>query len=76
MRLVSAFPARLLDSSSPPAEHPFAWVELIVDRDGTGEGQMIAAASITLAEEGLIRVESAGAPSVPITYVATDSPPR
>lgn len=78
MRLVSDFPARVLDSSDPSGSdaHPFAFIELIVGRDGTGEGQMIAAASITLSEEGTIQLESAGAPVLRITDVATDSPAR
>ncbi len=77
MRLVSAFPARVLDSSDPVGtrEHPFAFVELTVDRDGTAEGRMIAAASISFAENW-IRLESAGAPALQIIDVATDSPPR
>jgi len=77
MRLVSAFPARILDSSDPvgTSAHPFAFVELIVDRDGKAEGHMIGAASIAFAAGGMIRMESAGAPAVRINKVATDSPP-
>ncbi|MCP3964173.1 MAG: hypothetical protein GY719_40605 [bacterium] len=76
MRLVSDYPARLLDSSDTvTSEHPFAFVELIVDRDGTAEGQMVAAASIAFAEGGVL-IESAGAPPYRIIDVRTDSPPR
>ena len=77
LRLVSAFPARVLDWSDPAGsrKHPFAFLELTVDRDGTAEGRMIAAASISFVENG-IRVDSAGAPVLQIFDVATDSPPR
>ena len=68
----------MLDSSDPVGsdEHPFGFVELTVGRDGTAEGLMIAAASITLSKEGTIHIESAGAPSLRIINVATESPQR
>lgn len=77
MRVVSDFPARLLDSSDPAGskEHPFALVEMIVHRDGTAEGRMIAAASISLAQ-GRILVESAGAPVIGIIDVVAEPPLR
>lgn len=75
MRLVSDFPARLLDSTDPvTSDHPFAFIELTVGRDGTAEGLMIAAASITFAE-GNIVFESSGAPLFRIVDVASDPPP-
>jgi hypothetical protein len=76
MRLVSDFPARLLDSSDPVGsdEHPFGFIELIVAPDGTSEGQMIAAASISFADEGTIRIQSAGAPAYRIIDVTAASP--
>lgn len=76
MRLVSDHPARLLDSTDPlSSEHPFAFVELIVDRDGSSEGQMVAAASITFADGGIV-LQSAGKAPYRIVGVATDPPPR
>ena len=77
MRVVSEFPARILDSSdrSGSVEHPFGLVELTVGPDGKAEGQVIAAASITLAE-GMILFESAGEAAYRIIDVVTDPPLR
>lgn len=77
LRLVSDFPARVLDPTDPSGstEHPFALVELTVGRDGKAEGLLVAAASITLAEKEIL-FESAGAPAYRIVDVATNPPLR
>ena len=63
IRIFSAFPMRLLDKSDPPvdAEHPFGFMELAVDANNMGEGQLIAAAGVTITD-GNIVMSSAGAP--------------
>jgi len=74
LRLVSAHPVRMLDSSDSVGsnEHPFGFIEMIVHSDGTTEGQMLSAASITFADAGTIQIQSAGAPAVPILDVTVE----
>jgi hypothetical protein len=73
VRLFSDHPLRLLDKSDElgkPA-HPFAFVELEVDRYGVGEGKMIAAASLEVVDGDLV-IQSAGAEGFRLTDVAAD----
>ena len=74
LRVFSAYPARIFDRSDPVGtpDHPFAYIELVVDKDGKGSGQMISAASLKVSDQGL-ELESAGAPIVAITDVVATS---
>lgn len=74
LRVFSAYPARIFDRSDPlgSPEHPFAYIELVIDKDGKGSGQMISAASLKVSDKGL-ELESAGAPIVAITDVVATS---
>lgn len=77
LRVFSDQPARLLDRSDPAGspDHPFAYIELIVDEKGEGQGRMIAAASLAFTDDGL-SIASAGAPVVEISNVRLELPPR
>jgi hypothetical protein len=76
LRVFSDQPARLLDRSDPAGspDHPFAYIELIVDEKGEGQGKMIAAASLAFTEDGL-SIASAGAPVIEISNVRLALPP-
>ena len=75
IRIFSAFPMRLLDKSDPPvdAEHPFGFMELAVDANNVGEGQLIAAAGVTITD-GNIVFSSAGAPVYKLTDISGQAP--
>lgn len=76
LRVFSPHPLRLYDKSEAPGTHeyPFGYMELFVDASGKGSGALVAAASLSVSEEGL-RFDSAGAPVVVVDRVETDSPP-
>lgn len=76
LRLISDHPLRLYDKSDPPGsdDHPFGWIELIVDESGTGTGVLVASASLAITDEGL-RLDSAGAPVIAIDEVHSSAPP-
>ena len=77
LRLISDHPLRLYDKSDPAGSdaHPFGYLELIVDSAGTGTGTLIAAASLSFVDEGLM-LDSAGAPVIAIDEVHTNRPPE
>jgi hypothetical protein len=77
LRLYSERPLRLYDDSDPPGSeaHPFGFIELVAGASGKGTGQLIAAASLALNEEGGLHIESAGTPVIKIIEVTTDRPP-
>ena len=77
VRICSDHPLRLYDKTDPPgsAAHPFGFLELVADATGKGTGSLVAAASLSIGDEGL-RIESAGTPVVRIYDVTTDRPPR
>jgi hypothetical protein len=77
LRLFSPHPLRLYDKSDAPGTHahPFGYMELFADASGKGSGALIAAASLSVSDEGL-RFDSAGVPVVVVERVETDSPPR
>lgn len=76
VRFYSDHPLRLYDKTDPAGAtaHPFAFLELLADASGKGNGSLIAAASLTIDDDGL-RMESAGVPVVRVYSVETDSPP-
>lgn len=76
VRFYSDHPLRLYDKSDPAGSnaHPFAFLELLADASGKGNGSLIAAASLSVGDDGL-RMESAGVPVIRVYSVETDSPP-
>jgi hypothetical protein len=77
LRVFSDHPLRLYDKSDPPGsnQHPFGFMEMIADASGKVTGTLIAAASLTVDDEGL-RLESAGVPVIQLGDARTDSPPK
>ena len=77
LRLISDHPLRLYDKSDPPGSdaHPFGWIELVIDASGGGTGVLVAAASVSLSDEGL-HLDSAGAPIFTIDEVTSSAPPQ
>lgn len=78
VRFYSDHPLRLYDKTDPAGSsaHPFAFLELVADASGAGEGTLIAAASLALDDDGSLRMESAGVPVIRVYAVETDSPPK
>jgi hypothetical protein len=76
VRFYSDHPLRLYDKTDPAGStaHPFAFLELVADASGKGSGTLIAAASLTVGDDGL-RMESAGTPVIRLYNVVTDRPP-
>ncbi len=77
VRFYSDHPLRLYDKTDPAGStaHPFAFLELVVDATGKGDGTLIAAASLAIDDDGSLRMESAGVPVIRLYSVETDSPP-
>lgn len=77
VRFYSDHPLRLYDKTDPAGAlaHPFAFLELVVDASGKGDGTLIAAASLAIDDDGSLRMESAGVPVIRVYDVESDSPP-
>jgi hypothetical protein len=77
LRLFCDFPIRLYDKSEPilSPQHPFGFLELVVGPKGEdGTGTLIAAASLTVGDDGL-RVETAAAPILNVIEVTAEPAP-
>ena len=71
IRLFTARPMSFLElhSGGRSTDYPFGLIELMLDKDGNGQGAVIAAAKIKITEEGNLELESLGNQYLKITNV-------
>ncbi len=71
IRLFTARPMSFLElyHSGRSIDYPFGLIELMLDKDGNGQGAVIAAAKVEITEEGNLNLESMGNQYLKITNV-------
>lgn len=71
IRLFTARPMSFIElyHSGRSVDYPFGLIELMLDKDGNGQGAVIAAAKIEITKEGNLELESLGNQYLKITNV-------
>jgi hypothetical protein len=78
IRVITDRPIQFLESmyDTRSTDYPFGIVELKLDKDGNGEGVLVAAASIKFDEKGVLQVKSYGTKPFKIfkAHIVTEKP--
>ena len=71
VRLFSVRPLHFLElyEYTRSTDYPFSLIELMLDKDGNGQGAVIVAAKIKITKEGRLELESRGGQYIKITNV-------